>query len=557
MESKLPKTLFRGTYQSTKEYVESLLPSPGPESIPELPPDDSNLEFLYDGRSEYFKTISNDDIVGGTIDSVEDRAGNKSTMTSSGTKSLKPFAHGHYMYFWQNDYLVGNQSDWNLLHSGDPFTLVLQFRIFETSSTAIYHIANSIATSGANRGIALYYDNRSAASRSNALVLQISNGGSNLIAKVMNDVIDPNDWNDVVITFDGATYVTRVNGTQVDSTAKSVASGSSSDATYNVAMGIRADNLTSDGLRGAVRQFFAYNVLQDASTITEIETYLSSEDRSISFRGDANVYMMSGQSNLLAASNTGLASELINPGARVYYKAATSTTGIDGFWQPINVGVNQNPFSGSVSEHGPEPRFGYNMNQLSSNKIFILKYAVGGTALIAANDSGAGDWDTASSNELYDNWKDIAYHGLKALSEKLGYTPVIRGYIWNQGEEDCNAGSDPSGTYATKLSDLIKGKADYINDTIGLSTAKMRVSIARTSNNISPARPFTNEVRTDQEDVGDNFLTDNPSYASRVLSTRWYDVDSYPLSDGVHYTIAGQNSQGVDLSNYYDDFLNE
>jgi hypothetical protein len=121
-------------------------------------------------------------------------------------------------------------------------------------------------------------------------------------------------------------------------------------------------------------------------------------------------------------------------------------------------------------------------------------------------------------------------------------------------------------TYKTNFTAMFNALIDYINNTIrnevtgatGYSTAKLRLLIVRTfgTSTSFDATSYAS-VRAAAVDVGDNYLTDNPSYASKVLATAWYDVDALGLLDTIHRTTAGYDSEGQIVANYFDDFINE
>ena len=128
-----------------------------------------------------------------------------------------------------------------------------------------------------------------------------------------------------------------------------------------------------------------------------------------------------------------------------------------------------------------------------------------------------------------------------------------------QGESDASdAAPENADYYQANLETLIKALADdLIAD--GYDTVDMRATILRIRDvsGTYVAASVAN-VRAAQEYVGDNFLTDFPAYASKVKTTRWVDTDLRDLQgDNIHYTAAGQDAIGLELYNYYKDFVSE
>ena len=103
---------------------------------------------------------------------------------------------------------------------------------------------------------------------------------------------------------------------------------------------------------------------------------------------------------------------------------------------------------------------------------------------------------------------------------------------------------------------MFNGVVDYINTTLGIATPKLRLLIFRTKNGGSAgydATDYANVVAA-QTDIGSNYLTDNPSYSSKVQGTTSQTTDDLTLQDTQHYDATSLNTMGVRAVTYFQPF---
>jgi hypothetical protein len=110
--------------------------------------------------------------------------------------------------------------------------------------------------------------------------------------------------------------------------------------------------------------------------------------------------------------------------------------------------------SESPDRFGPELGFGNEIQKLHPDrKIALIKHAHSGTNLYAQWNPGANSADTAHWGPQFTTFVETVDKGLQALRDQ-GYTPVIRGMIWHQGENDAYGGVN-SDNYGKNLAHFI------------------------------------------------------------------------------------------------------
>ena len=60
-----------------------------------------------------------------------------------------------------------------------------------------------------------------------------------------------------------------------------------------------------------------------------------------------------------------------------------------------------------------------------------------------------------------------------------------------------------------------------------------------------------------QEDVGDNFIADNPGVVGKILGTTWRTTDDLTLLDPQHYDHVALDTMGRALFTYFKNYVNE
>jgi hypothetical protein len=171
---------------------------------------------------------------------------------------------------------------------------------------------------------------------------------------------------------------------------------------------------------------------------------------------DIDVYVVFGQSN---AAGRGVATSLPAPeqqpleGTLVYDHRGDKTL------KPLQAGVSTQ--SDQAGKFGAEVGFALARKAHTNKPFCILKYAVGGTALVQGSGS---DWN-ASSDELAKTARDMVAAGMQEL-RAAGYSPVIKCVFWHQGESDSTTAA--SQVYASNMAALVA----YMDQNADLNAAK-------------------------------------------------------------------------------------
>jgi hypothetical protein len=177
---------------------------------------------------------------------------------------------------------------------------------------------------------------------------------------------------------------------------------------------------------------------------------------------------------------------------------------------------------------------------------WILKLGVGGTPMVSTVTYN--DWN-ASHTELYDKLRILVLNGLIEMEHVYRKTPVIRSLVSFHGETDAittGAGSVYKANYTTMVNTLI----DAIHPTYPIN--KMRLYVFRISDAGGYAYDVTEFplVKSALQDIGTNYLTDNPTYNTKVLGTTWRTTDDATFLDPQHVDAAGLDMLGKELFYY-------
>ena len=176
------------------------------------------------------------------------------------------------------------------------------------------------------------------------------------------------------------------------------------------------------------------------------------------------------QSSVYCAGYGELNHENLNGNSRL--QAYTNKeTPFDGKFIPTVPGLGNN--SGQM---GPEFGMAYYLKDYASEDkpIFLVKMASNGSGF--AQSGTQYNWPVKDDNgdfpeiNLYDTFaKPFLENNLK-LIEDMGFDPVIKGWVWHQGESDCDGGVKTE-KYAERLGDMVEqfreDFADYARDQDG------------------------------------------------------------------------------------------
>jgi hypothetical protein len=170
--------------------------------------------------------------------------------------------------------------------------------------------------------------------------------------------------------------------------------------------------------------------------------------------GTIDVYLLAGQSN---ATGQGYVKNLddtmrIDTTVLIFHSGSPHlNSGKQALtWMPLRQA------SESPDRFGPELGFGNRIHQLYPNKkIAIIKHAHSGTNLYAQWNPGKNLTDTLHWGEQYKTLVETVVKGLDDL-RKMGYKPILKAMLWQQGENDAVAKDSASQRYAANLTHFIK-----------------------------------------------------------------------------------------------------
>jgi len=166
------------------------------------------------------------------------------------------------------------------------------------------------------------------------------------------------------------------------------------------------------------------------------------------------VYLIGGQSN---ATGQGYLANMTDT-----MKIDTRVLIFNSNWPSLNSGMP--PFtlqplrqaSESPDRFGPELGFGSKLQQLRPKvQIAILKHARSGTDLYKQWNPGNSETDTLNWGKQFKTFVQTVNAGMDSL-RKRGYQPVIKGMLWQQGENDADKGDTISAQYAKNLRHFIE-----------------------------------------------------------------------------------------------------
>ncbi|HXI17994.1 MAG TPA: sialate O-acetylesterase [Chloroflexota bacterium] len=110
---------------------------------------------------------------------------------------------------------------------------------------------------------------------------------------------------------------------------------------------------------------------------------------------------------------------------------------------------------------GPEMRLAFSAAAAyPAEPIFIIKHAAGGIPLALTT---APTWNTAHASSYYAAARN-QYSAAVAWLQARGYTPVVQGFLWGQGETDANNGVTRA-TYTARLTELFAGARELVGNT--------------------------------------------------------------------------------------------
>ena len=224
--------------------------------------------------------------------------------------------------------------------------------------------------------------------------------------------------------------------------------------------------------------------------------------------------------------------------------------------QPTKLGL------GYTANHmGPELGMAMYFANSVSNQVGIIKYASGASSIYddyqSSQNSKRGNWyspgvaqaisggvvgDSAISGNCYRVFLDVVRQGLEAY-EAAGYTPVIKGIAWMQGESEAQS-QKYSAKYATLLNALIADMRSDLSEITGTDLSTLQVVVAKIPSHYTPTNPSYSSVVREQQQIVD----DNDVFVSTIDNEDF----TLPGTDNHHYNWSDMLLLGM---NFAESFL--
>lgn len=250
-------------------------------------------------------------------------------------------------------------------------------------------------------------------------------------------------------------------------------------------------------------------------------TYVVKGDTPVATQETVHLYGISGQSNGVGragVTNVGTRYDNLQD-AFIYDSSAGNFAVLDlGVTNKLSGGYHNTP------EAGPEMELMKLASESTDNKVFLVKYAVGGSNLL-------DEWDSEAGSNYYNTFVND-YNAAVAYLHSQGYNIVHKGILFAQGEADTRPlAQEASEYYETKQAALIN---NFRNDT-GLP----ELPFALTLITIDPSQHFSYP----------DFATVNTAklnVEASVPHVTTIDTSAYTFeADGVHYDLASQILHGT------------
>lgn len=502
------------------------------------------------------------------VTSFVDASGNVSLIRPSLSPTINNWiiANGKSHYIKpQAVYEHQSKSYWNFFTNGSSWTIAGRSNFYKDGAGFRQVIfCNNNGTTSA-RGVLLNVRHDAA----NVLKMEVAitngtSGQSILLASFNNVLPGYGQYFDYVITFNGTTCKLYINGILKGTQNKTSYSFSSLDATYNMRFN-QLPNKSGD-IRGELRKhLIILDTIASPDQIQELRDFMAQgsevytrEDYEGQYKtGPLLIYTKYGQSNIAGEWDGPVPSDFL--GVQPVLIWHTPVTAQYGNIEFLEHDVNQN--CGSYLKVNPTLKFGRQLHEETGENILSITFGAGGTALY--QKPTVKDWNAASTGE----YLDMVSQNLAACIDDLKYAPylksynyIVKGLIWGQGETEC--GGDLNGGPPVWNSDAANFLHAYLLkvNQAGINTSKMRICIMRVHNKFNPSRPYNELVRTQQVDVGENFLTNYyPQDSTLIKGIGWVSTDSCQIStDFTHFSpMVGVGQEASIFAEFFKPYVSE
>ncbi len=292
-----------------------------------------------------------------------------------------------------------------------------------------------------------------------------------------------------------------------------------------------------------------------SSSILALGGVMAPKEANVGAGNEIDVYFIAGQSNAAGTSKLSTLDDKykINYPNVLFYNGGDGVISEQNKWTYVRPGLGTQSLKDSegniITAFGPE----LGMARALSNKdkkIAFIKYAYGGTAIFqndslnntATNkDNWHGPWDDATSGRLYNGFVSTAKEGLAKLKEN-GYSPVIKGLTWMQGETDgeiqFNTGKyDAADKYEHNLTELFNHFRSELTTISGVDQSKMPIVFGEIYE-YSTAVVQVRKIVEAQKNVGElpnNYLINTGDLIIDVNNDGWHWPGNQELELGVRF----------------------
>ena len=210
----------------------------------------------------------------------------------------------------------------------------------------------------------------------------------------------------------------------------------------------------------------------------------------------------------------------------------------------------------STSQMGPELGAAYALKDAADedHPIFFVKMASNGSGFEQGGTQYNWPVKDADGNfpeiNLYHTFaKPFLENNLK-LIEDMGLKPVIKGWLWHQGESDCDGGNKTA-KYAQRLGDMVElfrnDFADYARDEDGENIAFIDGMVYQGTN---PRSSWTNPDKMNEEkqkfadSAENNYIVDTYANAEEKIDANELKPGN-PGGDSMHYNTVSSFRLGM------------
>ncbi|MBQ3015174.1 MAG: hypothetical protein IJD79_00180, partial [Clostridia bacterium] len=279
-------------------------------------------------------------------------------------------------------------------------------------------------------------------------------------------------------------------------------------------------------------------------------------ETSVESKGQIDVYLIAGQSNAVGyGEGLSLSDERFTNGFDnvLYYGEGEHWDGDDNKppleFVPVKVGLGQNSGYNSSTSARSGAEIGIASALADNGKMnAVIKCAWGGTSIYNSTAEVSltrGTWtsptyiknhnistDGNKCGHMYTWFLETVSHGLEML-EADGYTPVIKGVWWMQGEAE-TAGENPSNAYNELLTDLINDMRSDLTVVTGIDQSALPFVMGEITRNPNSSQPaYIDVVCKAQLDV-----------AAALDNVFVVDTTGLAQQDAWHYTADAQVTIG-------------